>query len=695
MTDSQLAAAFTALIADTQALQRLIDPDSSSEINVGAADADISAAESARQITFANEYRAFLRVADGWRQFTPGYFLFSTSESAASPTFEREVAEYDGEIAPELAGAVPIGRSENDAGLILLLPSGEVVEWLYEETARHADFHQFLKASFEQLRRWHEEISARRRQVEREQTPEFRAASDDEARVAIAALLAEAAPLPASNFELPLHETLPPWTNPTDLVKRVQDKIIAEVSLNLVLYLSACPSADEVRASWRAFRRRFPFKGPIKWAQAHEYAFLARQDDPDDESFLSNLTIDDAGYFGVRVALTAHEDRLAAFNLRGLPPAQSDGATEARASFLEVIVPPDADAESLAALAAELLAILPVRSGHGGYAVYFKNEDGAAAQVLEWCRRFVALDVGLVDGALPSMLTRLHPSSWLTILGRAFVAPLDAAHRLELKSATSLERIAGGVIVKASPAPTLGDHLRNEWPHSIGEIDRALWPLQLNSYRRSGSFSVGGVWFETQTTELPPFLFHALTRIHYQRYIDPRRYLGATPLEEAESLLSILGGAPLQDWIAYKTKEKAARFGDIGHYLAVGVVAAGVKGEAALRALELILENRTVVRPRSLVVQSMNNLLIGLSMAKEIERAMTWMPLALTMAKENCWIYHPAAGLFMAASDREQALQCIERARAANYPHMSVMTRDAEFISLHSEPRFIAATKSD
>lgn len=125
------------------------------------------------------------------------------------------------------------------------------------------------------------------------------------------------------------------------------------------------------------------------------------------------MRVDGSGHFGIRVSIKAGRSgktrtkRLYARNVRGIP-AGDEGAP--RASFCEVIVPADEDPERLARLAEELTALLPVRSGHGGYSAYAWKPDhdkDPYQDIFAWCRRFFALDVGYVDGRLEAMPTRV------------------------------------------------------------------------------------------------------------------------------------------------------------------------------------------------------------------------------------------------------------------------------------------------
>src|SRR5262249_26326379 len=152
----------------------------------------------------------------------------------------------------------------------------------------------------------------------------------------------------------------PAPVTPTELTRRDSDgDELAYVRLNLVLYLGAYPSREELVGAFRAFRRHFPVEGELAWGlPARFYLALNSARDPDSEEWADAVRADGSGMYGIRLAIGDH-----VLNLCGVP-ATEDGAP--RASFCEVMLPVDADPRRLMALAVDLAELLPVRSGHGG-----------------------------------------------------------------------------------------------------------------------------------------------------------------------------------------------------------------------------------------------------------------------------------------------------------------------------------------
>src|SRR5262249_46783979 len=145
-----------------------------------------------------------------------------------------------------------------------------------------------------------------------------------------------------------------PTPAPDELVARGDGRVRAAVELGLVLYLGACPTRDEVIATFRAFRAAFPFSGGMTWALADRMTFTMNKcDDPDSLPFADELRVDDSGYYGMRMS-AADVDGFGGYllNIRGIPPEDAmDAADDRRASFVEVLVPVSAQPRTLEQLA--------------------------------------------------------------------------------------------------------------------------------------------------------------------------------------------------------------------------------------------------------------------------------------------------------------------------------------------------------
>ncbi|OJY16011.1 MAG: hypothetical protein BGO98_25535 [Myxococcales bacterium 68-20] len=120
----------------------------------------------ARELELPPDYVAFLAHANGWRGVRPGWELLGTdalAEAQEDATSTFEDCDTDVEVAK---AALVIGRSENNAGMLFFdrrtrQADGrmELVEWLYEDDARHLGIEAFF---IEQLTMAREGIAAER-----------------------------------------------------------------------------------------------------------------------------------------------------------------------------------------------------------------------------------------------------------------------------------------------------------------------------------------------------------------------------------------------------------------------------------------------------------------------------------------------------------------------------------------------------
>src|SRR5262249_29673907 len=95
----------------------------------GASQDAIAAAEQARGRAFHASYRAFLATCDGWEHFAWGVSLFGTEDLAGERYADAiETLGYTEDAPEEITGALVIGANENDATLILMVDSGEVID---------------------------------------------------------------------------------------------------------------------------------------------------------------------------------------------------------------------------------------------------------------------------------------------------------------------------------------------------------------------------------------------------------------------------------------------------------------------------------------------------------------------------------------------------------------------------------------
>lgn len=429
---------------------------------------------------------------------------------------------------------------------------------------------------------------------------------------------------------------------------------------------------------------------------------------PDSEPFADKLAIDDEGYFGVRAQVSAKGDRGGAWliNIRGIPAeeldpvddegedddAEDEDAEEGcelvlvpRASFVEIMVPAHADPSAVEALCHDLVDILPVRSGHGGWFAQVLDEHAKPdpyATVLAWCRRFHALEVGYVDGWLSAARRRHRGAGWLTVLGTPFVRALGEPR---LSKLTTTERHDGkyGIVLRAGAVPTLGDVARGEFPTAISEVARALAPITVSDYAKQGFLSVGGIAFSTTTDELPgAFAKHHATRAHLRRFIDPAALIGPTPRERAIELIEKLHPMKKERSDDWRTVKESGTFDDVLRAL-YNATTRLTQTPLAIEALEFAAQY-----PESAPARVYNNLLYAYLGNKDTAKAMAIMPTALRTAKENVTTYHNAACVLARANELDQALECVKLAKAGGYENFAKMKVDEDLAPLAKRKAF-------
>ena len=652
----------------------------------GASPDAIAKAEAARGRTFVDAYRAFLATCDGWDHFAWGISLFGTEELSGEEYDDAvETLGYTDDVPAELEAALIIGKNENDATVILLLDTGEVVDHLYEETERFPDLGAYLLDRKQTLLEMREDARQAAVRTEREWDPAVRAADDaaitDELRSVVrVAARPPAAIAAAGAFADP---AATPTPAPKDLVALDGDgELAAALDLGIVLYLGACPTRDETLATFRAFRRAFPFPGPIKWVLADYMSFgMKRSDDPDAEPFADALRVDDQGFYGLR-ASGGDEPRAYILNVRGMPP-DDDGTR--RASFVEVLAPADEDPRKLRELCHALADILPVRSGHGGYFARARDKRHGQADpwdaIFGWCRRYFQIEPCYVDGWLGGAVTRHRGAGWLTVLGRPFV---DALAPLALSASISRRDAKHGVVLEAGEL-TLGDVARGDFPVAVAEVARLLEPVALTSWAKRGNISMGGVWFSTFATQLPgAFNHHHATESYMRRFVDPERFLGPSAREVGMALIQRLRAtmdeAKLAAWTERFILDEIEYFKDLLQALYLGAYHTP-DAELAIEAL------RHVTRfPDWAPAAAYNNLLLAYLRAGRIDDGVALMPVALRTAKEgnNPHTYHNAACVLVAAGRFDEAMECVRLARDEGYPHMDKIESDDDLTPLRA-----------
>ncbi len=165
----------------------------------------------------------------------------------------------------------------------------------------------------------------------------------------------------------------------------------------------------------------------------------------------------------------------------GFRYTEVDPARAARPSAVELTLPQATDPGKLLALARRLPELGPFLVAVGGHAARWNpaHDRLAFAQIRVWCKRYLGLDVQALEEMAWRIPDGLPGTSWLTLLGPALAdrlkLDLDAlAHGWSAD--VEATPVAGGLLLRAGAAPTLGDVNRGEFPAAYAEVARRLAP---------------------------------------------------------------------------------------------------------------------------------------------------------------------------------------------------------------------------
>lgn len=304
--------------------------------------------------------------------------------------------------------------------------------------------------------------------------------------------------------------------------------------------------------------------------------------------------------------------------------------------------------------------------------------------VLAWCRRFLALEVGYLDGWLTAARRRHRGAGWLTVLGTPFVRALGKPRLSKLSKTIHRYDGKNGIVLRAGATPPLGDVARAEFPEAIAEVARMLEPVTITDYGKQGALLISGEWFATSTNELPgAFADHHATHAHLRRFVDPMALVGPTPREKAIELADRLFAKKKKtprDWTKTKTN---GSFGDVLQALYNSSVTLETTTPLAVEALEFAARY-----PDSAPAEVYCNLLYAYLHTNDMAKGMALLPIALRTAKDDVHTYHNAACILVRAKKFDEALDCVKRAKAGGYEHFAKMQFDEDLAPLARKKAF-------
>lgn len=163
-----------------------------------------------------------------------------------------------------------------------------------------------------------------------------------------------------------------------------------------------------------------------------------------------------------------------------------DSAKDKEASVFHLAVPLAwaQKPEALQGLFLELAALLPFRSGLGGYAT--QVDEGEADPTADeacraWLRRYRGIDSMHAIVITEYVLTKAKGINWLTAIDSVVAAKLGGAAKLgkRLHPPIAVHAVGGGLVIQAGAQPLLLDAYSSEDASLYRTVDAAIRPARL------------------------------------------------------------------------------------------------------------------------------------------------------------------------------------------------------------------------
>lgn len=270
---------------------------------------------------------------------------------------------------------------------------------------------------------------------------------------------------------------------------------LIELKMHLLLFVDAPPGPVIARRVWDLYLRRWgdPFrlyKSTSVGALVKPWSAAARRSFEQIE--LPDLRRHEDWGYGF--ADERYSDSWM-YMFHGYRPVSEAG----KASFYRFEFDWQVDLDRLLSFTADVLRIVDVVSGYGGY--FFQGlPNGPYArtyfdQAYAWGWRYWGVEVEDLDVSVDHMLEGYKCPSWITIIGEALKNKDASAVRRAEAAAFRAGHVASNTVLLAGPSPALGDrHLQTPLTY-YEAIARALEPLQV---RQHGSFG-GSRWTDANT----------------------------------------------------------------------------------------------------------------------------------------------------------------------------------------------------
>ena len=155
------------------------------------------------------------------------------------------------------------------------------------------------------------------------------------------------------------------------------------------------------------------------------------------------------------------------------------------------------DPERLVSIVRSVADALPFRSGHAGYSVQYDESAGLERrdlQIRAWCNRYQGLDCHDLATIREHVVDSIKGVNWITVIDPAFCDRLGGPEvlRSNLPAPIAVTELrSGGYLIRAGPAPVLGDRNRREHLQAYRQVNDAL-----KAVRMEGGWATG--WFDRE-----------------------------------------------------------------------------------------------------------------------------------------------------------------------------------------------------
>ena len=153
--------------------------------------------------------------------------------------------------------------------------------------------------------------------------------------------------------------------------------------------------------------------------------------------------------------------------------------------------------EEMLALTKDICSYFPFQSGSAGFVFECSPYEEEESQTHAWkmSMRHRGIDISRIpEDASAVGQDAVKGVNWLTILGETFVKKLGGSQRIKKVLSREVEMIdaAKGIILKAGPAPAIGDVNRRDYLPAYQEVYRLVEPLMQPAIERSLAFNLAG-----------------------------------------------------------------------------------------------------------------------------------------------------------------------------------------------------------